>query len=282
MKRKKIIFAIVLLFIIAVIHLRIPERDLTLHILLRLLYLAPIAYVALLAGLRGGILTSLAATLVFLPHFFFSGADQEFIVGNITAVFLFNLTGFFVGYFRDVSERGYINRRQQKVVIAPEVKEHRVLFYVDNSPLSSGVANWFGSSFGSRDMSVTLFWVYNDDISENFASQQMADEHAVQFKKDEESILGGIRDLLTDTGIPADRISIKRVALHQKARVSDKILEELTNGSYDLVLMPKHEQTKAQEFLFGDTAIRLLRESHIPVISVKGTLEKSISAPLNS
>jgi len=282
MKRKKIFFTIVLLFIIAIVHLQIPERDLTLHIFLRLLYLVPIAYVALLTGRKGGILTSLAATLLFLPHFFFSGADQEFIAGNITTVILFNLTGFFAGYFRDVTERGYINRRQQQVVIAPKGKGHRVLFYVENSPLSPDVAKWFRTSFGSRDTSVTLFGVYSNDMSEKFASQQLADEHVAQLKKDTESILDGIRDLLTYTGIPADRISIKKVAQNQRARVSDKILEELTNGSYDLVLMPKHEQTKAQEFLFGDTAIRLLRESHVPVISVKGTLEKSSSAPLNS
>lgn len=282
MKRKKIIFAIVLLFIIAIVHLQIPEHDLTLHVLLRLLYLVPIAYVALLTGRKGGVLTSLAATIVFLPHFFFSGANQEFIAGNITAVILFNLTGFFVGYFRDVSERGYINQRQQQVVIAPEGKGHRVLFYVDKSPLSSGVAKWFGTSFGSRDTSVTLFWVYNDDVSEKFASQQSADEYMAQFKIDTESKLGGIRDLLTDSGIPADRILVKTAALHQKARVSDKILEELKNESYDLVLMPKHEQTKAQEFLFGDTAIRLLRGSPIPVLSVKGALDGSMSAPVNS
>lgn len=272
MTRKQITIAIALLFTIAVIHSLIPERNLTLHILLRLLYLVPIAYVALQTGRKGGIFVSLAATLVFLPHFFFSGADQEFIAGNITAVILFNVAGFFLGYFRDVSEKGYISRKQQQVVVIPEGRGHKILFYVDNSPLSFSVAKWFGTSFGSRNMSVTLFWVYSEDESEKFASRQLADEHVTQIKKDTESVLDRIREVLTDTGVTMDRISVKTVNLNKKARVSDKILEELTNGSYDLVLLPKHEQTKAQEFLFGDTAVRLLRRASIPVLSVKGTL----------
>ena len=143
MTRKQITFAIALLFTITVVHFQIPNRDLTLHILLRLLYLVPIAYVSLQTGRKGGVLVSLVVTLVFLPHFFFSVADKEFIAGNITAVILFNLTGFFLGYFRDVTERGYISRKQQRMIVTPEDKGHNVLFYVDNSPLSSGVAKWF-------------------------------------------------------------------------------------------------------------------------------------------
>ena len=90
-----------------------------------------------------------------------------------------------------------------------------------------------------------------------------------------------IRDILTDTGISANKITVKTVSLNHKERVSDKILEELTNGGYDydMVLLPKHDQTKAQEFLFGDTAVRLLRRAPVPVLSVKGTREELSRIP---
>jgi len=81
--------------------------------------------------------------------------------------------------------------------------------------------------------------------------------------------LDKICDMLIDLGIPQDSVVIKNVAVKGKVQVSDKILEELNDGNYDLLLLSKHQQTKAQEFLFGDVPIRLLREASIPVLSVK-------------
>ncbi|MDW7772872.1 MAG: universal stress protein [Desulfobulbaceae bacterium] len=52
--------------------------------------------------------------------------------------------------------------------------------------------------------------------------------------------------------------------------MSDKILEEVKAGGHDLVLLPKHEKTHTQEFMFGDTAIQVLRKASVPVLSVKG------------
>jgi nucleotide-binding universal stress UspA family protein len=56
-----------------------------------------------------------------------------------------------------------------------------------------------------------------------------------------------------------------------KASISDKILEELRTERCDLVLLPKHDKTHAQESLFGDTAVQLLRKASIPILSVKGS-----------
>ena len=277
MDRKQISIAVLMMFGVAVFHFFIPRDFLSLHILFRLLYLVPIAYIALYSGRKGGILAAITMTIIFIPHFFMDRTTQDFTAGNIAAVILFYITGFFVGSFRDSSERVVINQQQQHVVVPSTGEGCSILFYIDNSPLSTASAEWFGAYFGGRDITVTLLWVYNEDESEKFASQELADEYVSQQGNETATFLDELRDMLTGSGIPRENVSIKNVAVTGKVPVSDKILEELKDGNYDLLLLSKHQQTKAQEFLFGDVPIRLLREASIPVLSVKGTLEESNS-----
>lgn len=44
----------------------------------------------------------------------------------------------------------------------------------------------------------------------------------------------------------------------------------------DTILLCKRKKKKSEEFLFGDTAIQLVRKTDIPVVVVKGVEEKLI------
>ncbi|MCK5194795.1 MAG: universal stress protein [Desulfobulbaceae bacterium] len=276
MNRKQITIAIIMMFSVAVFHFFIPRDFLSLHILFRLLYLVPIAYIALNFGRKGGVIAAIAVTIIFLPHFFMVKTSHEFVAGNIAAVVLFYLTGLFVGSFRDKAERGITMQQQQRQVVIPSAGEGcNILFYIDGSPLSAAVAEWFSAFFANRNITITLLWIYNEDETEKFASPELASEHVSQVKVEGEASIEKIREDLLTAGIQMERISVKNIAVTGKIPFSDKILEELKADNYDLVLLAKHDQTKAQEFLFGDTAIRLLREASIPVLSVKGVPEKS-------
>lgn len=274
MTRKQLLMTIGLLVAIATLHLLIPQRDLTLHVLFRLFYLVPIIIVALNKGKAGGVLTALASTALFLPHFLFQQATREFTAGNIVAVVMFNLTGFLVGLYRDSSERGYISSQQRQFVPKSSGSEGSVLFFVENSPLSIGAAEWFASTFTSRTLSITLFWVRHEDTEDTHATKADADRQAQTQKAEAESLLGRIRGDLVGMGFPKENISVKMAGVREKKRISDSILEELRSGGYDFVLLGKHAQTKAQEFLFGDTAVRLLRNSKVPVLSVVSSAEE--------
>lgn len=102
-------------------------------------------------------------------------------------------------------------------------------------------------------------------------NQREAQEYVSQREKETEVYTENIRKEFINKGIAPDKITIKSVATKGKASISDKILDELKTVSYDLVLLPKHDKTHAQEFLFGDTAVQLLRKASIPVLSVKGS-----------
>lgn len=77
-----------------------------------------------------------------------------------------------------------------------------------------------------------------------------------QQRKETSAFLDKIRNILIETTIPPESILAKNIAVTGKVSVSDKLLEELKNGGYDLVLLAKHKQAEAHEFLFGDVSIR--------------------------
>lgn len=59
----------------------------------------------------------------------------------------------------------------------------------------------------------------------------------------------------------------------EKVPISDKIVEYLNEHAFDFFLLCKHNKKKSEEFLFGDTAIQVLRKTTVPVLIVKGTAE---------
>ncbi len=275
MTTKQKILAAAMILSVAVFHYFIPRDLLTLHVLFRLFYLVPIIYVALCMGRLGGILTAITVTFIFLPHFFMATTSHEFVAGNVGAVVLFNLAGYFVGNFRDRSERE-VHEQKGKLQIVPIHKGEggNILFYVDDTQLSKATVEWFSDFIGHGITTLALFGVYSEEESEKYPSQKQIEEHVAQLKIEKKLYLENIKEEFVEKGVASETISIKSVSRRGKASVSDKILDELKNGSYDLILLPKHNKTKAQEFLFGDTAIQLLRKAPIPVLSVKGGPEE--------
>lgn len=257
---------------VAVFHYFIPRDLLTLHILFRLLYLVPITYVALYSGRLGGIISAIAVTLIFLPHFFMQTTSHEFIAGNIGAIILFILAGYFVGSFRDKSEKEVLAQKNKLQFVTTHKGEgNNILFYADNTQLACATAEWFINIFGHTVTALTILSVYNSDESEKFSTEKEAEDFVSQRKIETDAYMERIKNELSSKGIAADKIITKSVTTRGKAAVSDKILEELKTGNYDLVLLPKHDKTHAQEFLFGDTAVQLLRKASIPILSVKGS-----------
>jgi len=272
MNAKQKILAAVMIISVAVFHYFIPRDLLTLHILFRFLYLVPITYVALYTGRLGGVVIALTVTLVFLPHFFMSTSSHEFVAGNIGAVILFNLAGYFVGSFRDKSEQEVIAQKKKLRVVATHKGEgNNILFYADSTQLASATAEWFTAAFGPAVAALTILSVYNTDESEKFSTEKEAEKFVSQREKETEASLEHIKNEFSSKGIAADKITIKSVTMKGKAVISDKILEELNTENYDMVLLPKHDKTHAQEFLFGDTAVQLLRKASIPILAVKGS-----------
>ena len=269
MTKKQFFITIALLVLITTLHYSIPQNYLALHIIFRMLYLIPIIYIGLQKGIIGGIATSISATLLFLPHFFFSHATTEFHAGNIVAVILFNVAGIASGILRSSSEKKYQDHKQKAYIKPVTGKAKNILFYAENSPATIFTAKWFTDSFlSNKEMIINIIWISHEDKEDVFESSEKANQHVSETIKTMESLLEEVQELFITAGLPAENIRTKKITVKEKVRTSDKICEEINSSSYDVILLSKYKMTKSQEFLLGDTAIHVLRNSGIPVLSV--------------
>lgn len=97
------------------LHLEFLSQD-TFHILLRRLYYVPIIYAALRFGVRGGLVTSLLSTALFMPHAAESmgGFMGTTSVDNLFDVILYNVVGFTTGTIVDARRR--LSQRYEEMV----------------------------------------------------------------------------------------------------------------------------------------------------------------------
>jgi two-component system sensor histidine kinase HydH len=86
------------------------------------LYYIPIILGAVWFGLRGGILVSLAITLICIPHVIMaSNVDQALFYDELLEVFLFNLVGVIAGALRDRERRQVsLNQKLQALAVLGE------------------------------------------------------------------------------------------------------------------------------------------------------------------
>ena len=274
MSRKQTAIIVLITLAVAIIHTLIPQRFLALHIVLRLLYFIPITLAALSSGRKGGLIAAGAISLVFLPHFFFHHASREFMVENAVAVVLFLLSGFFIGSFRESSEIQLNKRLEEERMVVPirDAERQRVLFYNDGSSLSLASAKWFvGKRYNLFKMSIVLLMVSTQDRDEMFADTMAGKQHPEKEQALESAI--DIKKILLEGGIEEKNLETVVLTVTEKVPVSDKIIEYLSEHEFDLLLLCKHNKKKSEEFLFGDTAIQVLRKTTIPLLIVKGTGE---------
>lgn len=275
MTRKQTAIIVLITLAVAAIHSFIPERFLALHILLRLLYFIPITLTALSSGRKGGLIAAVAISLLFLPHFFFHHASPEFMAENAVAIGLFLLSGFFIGSFKESSETQLNQRLAEGRMVVPvrDAERQRVLFYNDGSSLSLGTAKWFvGKRNNLSEMSIVLLMVSTLNREEMLADTMAGKQQREKEQALKQSFMD-IKQVLIEGGISEKNIETVVTTVTGMVPISDKIIEYLSEHEFDFLLLCKHNKKKSEEFLFGDTAIQVLRKTTIPLLIVKGTGE---------
>ncbi len=100
--RLKLFSIIILIGIITLLHYSTPESQMYHHVVYRELYFMPMVLGGLWYGLRGGLITSLSITALYLPLVFFNW--NNFSVQDLDKVLeivFFNGIAFLVGMLRD-------------------------------------------------------------------------------------------------------------------------------------------------------------------------------------
>lgn len=104
------------------LHFDFIAQD-TFHVLLRRLYYVPVLYAAFRFGLKGGLITSLTVTALFLPHAASTmGGLMGTSVDNLFEVILYNVLGITTGLVVD-SRRRQLHRYQEVLGLNKQIED---------------------------------------------------------------------------------------------------------------------------------------------------------------
>ena len=262
---KRAIAVAALVLGITALHYGTSPRELSLHVFYRDLYWLPILLAALRFGKWGGIITAIVITALYAPHVAMSVHTPESTVGNVLEILFFYLFGIAVGSYADMRQ-GY-QRTMRRVGDAPAPRAGRkVLVWVDESAAGQQAAVYAGDLFGKdSEASLTLLCAPAEPNPDFFSdASEVASETSRAATAAEDAIRRASSNL-RERGIPEASLSTRTVT---GGRLSEIILREQREGKYDIVVVGKHPLTRAQEFLFGNVAVRLVREAPCPVLIV--------------
>jgi nucleotide-binding universal stress UspA family protein len=264
---KRVALIAILVAVIAALHYGTNPRDLPLHVFYRGMYFVPILLAALRFGRWGGIATAVGITVIYAPHVAMSIQTPESTVGNVLEIVLFYLFGAAVGSYADI-RRDYRRTIQHTGAAPTRPIGHKILVCVDGSVVSQQAAGYAGALFGmGPEVSITLLFATSAPKPDLFANSKALADEASRAAVASENALQRAAAILREHGVPKASLSARVVAA-EGARLSDVILREQRDGHHDVIVVGKHRLTRAQEFLFGNVAVRLAREAPCPVLVV--------------
>ncbi len=143
----------------------------------------------------------------------------------------------------------------------PQLKDRHFLIAVDGSESSKRavlyVADMLGGFPGFR---VTLLSIIPEPEEDFFDSE--AEQVAWTKEKMETAnrMLNNYRDVMIHAGFPPDKVRIRSCVEDEKS-FAEAILDMRCDMSCCTVVVGRHHKSKTEEFLFGSTSTRLIRDA---------------------
>ena len=267
--QKKLLIA-ALVVLITGWHYATDVHHPVLHILHRELYLVPIILAAYWFGKKGGLTVSVVASILFVARTLISReatfGDQ---LSNTLEVLTFIGVAYLLGIYRDARRVRYTTfRRPEAEKPAPQPNRRNVLLVIDNSTNALKTSRYVVDNFAvSPDTSVAILGFIREPSEDLFAN---LDEYR-KAKKDNEENLAALMDdaqkTLLSGGLSAEAISIKTIRI-KKETIASRLLEEQKKLPCGTIVVGGARMSKAEEFIFGNLAVKLVRESSCPVVTV--------------
>jgi len=279
-KYSKLMLTSCLILGTVILHYLTPGHLMYIHILLQALFFLPVYLSGLWFGKRGGLIAAAAISAVYLHHAItVMMPTGEMAVSNGIQILLLFFAGSIVGTYADI-RRGYEEAVHgvRSEPTATFSAEQSLLVYVDESAASTNTARYVANlSQQIPGLRVTLLGVTPRPIPELFASDEELGREKAKVIETSRSAVETARMILLQNGLAEDRIEIKS-AVSENTRPSDLILKEQKTGAYSAIVVGKHRLSRAEEFLFGNVAIRLARRADCPVWIVGDTPTGKIAA----
>ncbi len=250
-----------------IFHYATPGHLMYIHILLQALFFIPVSLSGWWFGKKGGLIAAGVITSVYIHHATtVMMPTTEMAVSNGIQILLLFIVGSLTGIYADI-RTGYQEVihgvKSQSSSILPINK--KFLIYLDESETAMNAVRYVANFFGSKsEAMVTLLGVPNYPNPELFKS---SDKH----KEEHSKVLGSLQAaaekaeaILLESGFAETSIET-RIADSKNTRTSDAILEEQSAGGHSAIVIGRHNLSRAEEFLFGNAAIRLARQAPCPV-----------------
>ncbi|HJX31909.1 MAG TPA: universal stress protein [Thermodesulfobacteriota bacterium] len=271
-RKQKILLIFLLTLGVSFLHFTTGARQPVLHLIHRELYLIPVILCSYWFGKKWGLTMCAIAAMLFLPWTFMGTmeAGLRYHVLNVIEIMVFFLVAYFVGFYHDarVSHFG-------SLVTAPEVPtrplmDHgrNLLLCIHNSPNVLKAAKYVANTFASqKETTVTVLEIVREPSFDLFNTREEWENAKKESQSEISRLTEQTQNILVEGGFPKESIQIKASHI-SKESVALKIMEEQEQFHYDTIVIGGTKMSKAQEFLFGNAAVKLVREAGCPIITV--------------
>ena len=115
--RGRIVISIIIaasIVLVTVLHFLTPVNQIIWHEIYQRLYYIPIIAAALIFGLRGGLATSLFATVIYFPHIYihWQHSDFDYSINQYAETVIFNVVGIVMGILGDRLKKARMRAEQ--------------------------------------------------------------------------------------------------------------------------------------------------------------------------
>jgi nucleotide-binding universal stress UspA family protein len=268
-KKKKLLIA-ALVVLITVWHYATDVHHPVLHILHRELYLVPIILAAYWFGKKGGLTVSVVASILFVARTLISReatfGDQ---LSNTLEVLTFIGVAYLLGIYRDAQRARYTTFWPPSAnTEATQPARRNVLLVIDNSANALKTSRYVVDHFGrDPDMAITILGFIREPSEDLFANLEEYRKAKKDIEVNQGALIDDAHKTLLSGGFPPEAISVKTIRI-QKETIASRLLEEQKKDPCDTIVVGGVRLSKPEEFIFGNLAVKLVRESICPVVTV--------------
>lgn len=267
-KSHKIAIVAVLVMLIAFFDYATTFHLSTFDLIYRELYFIPVLLGAYWFGKKGGVFTGLAASAVYFPCAMLGaplGSPTYF--SNMLEIAAFNAVGYFVGTYYDL-------RKTQFTLASIDYDENipkqakNILFCIYSAANTMRAARYIADNFSDHsNITITTIGFLKIQSKDLFATKQ---EFQAAFEKSNtemHSLMQRVKAIILQGGISETNFRERNITVEGKT-IANSILAEQHRGNYDMIIVGCTKMPKAQEFLFGNANIAIVREAPCPVLIV--------------
>jgi len=131
-----------------------------------------------------------------------------------------------------------------------------IVVALDDSATSRAVVDYLiGLPLRRDDVHVTLLHVFKKpSASEELMGEKFTKEEPKRFLV----VLEKAKNKLVENGFNSDKVQI-RVVTEPYPTVSDGIIDQFKKGDFHMAVIGHRKMSKAEEFVFGDVSVKLVR-----------------------